>query len=207
MTHFNKILAALLLLAVLYLGYGFVQFRAEMLEVYVVEDKYAYTPPEADLVIVDFGKFGCEHCRALHPVLMEAIKADGKIRYAPRLVTFERVWPESLATAVYAAAEQGKFIEMQYAIYKNWPVQKQKDLMIIAQSLGLDTKKFSRDLSDSRIVERMREDSKIFLAWRLGKTPSLLLKSETGGESAYQPGEKTPTVEELLEYFQRARGQ
>jgi len=207
MTHFNKILAALLFLAVLYLGYGFVQFRADMLKVYVVEDKYAYTPSDANLIVVDFSKFGCNHCRDLHPILMKAIKEDGKVRYAPRLVTFGKIWPESLATAVYAAAEQGKFIEMQHAIYQNWPVQKQKDIMIIAQALGMDTKKFSRDLSDSKIVQRMREDSKIFHAWRLGKTPSLLFKSDRGGESAYQPGEKTPTVEELLAYFQRARGQ
>ena len=202
MKYINMVLAALLVMAVLYLGYGFTQLRTEMLKVYDVEDKYALTSPSADLTIVDFSKFGCDHCRNLHHVLMEAIKKDGHVRYVPRLVTSGIVWPEALATAVYAAAEQGKFIEMQNMIYKHWPVKTRKDLIMFAEVLDMDTKRFSRDLSDSDLIDRMREDQIYFNVWRLDRTPTLLL----GGENIYQPGEKTPTLEELLEYFAKARG-
>lgn len=202
MKHLNKILAALLVLAVLYLGYGFVQFKNEILKVYDVEDKYVLASSEADLTIIDFSKFGCNHCRALHPVLMEAIKRDGKIRYAPRLVTFGRIEAENLAMAAYASAEQGKYIEMIDLIYKNWPVKTRDELIIFAQALNLDTKKFSRDLTDPDLITRMRKDQMYFEVWRLKQTPSLLL----GDENIYQPGEQTPTVEELLEHLKKARG-
>ncbi|MGH1456474.1 MAG: DsbA family protein [Alphaproteobacteria bacterium] len=180
---------------------AFQEHKKELFHVYNVENKYAQTAENANLNIVDFSRFGCDHCMNLHPVLKKAINKDGKIRYMPRLVTFGKVWDETLATAVYAAAEQGKFIEMQEVIYKKWPVKSRKDLLNYANGIGLNIEKLTEDMNDPEIIDRMREDQKYFEAWSFSRTPTILV-GETRGLS---PAGKTPTVDELLEAFERAR--
>lgn len=190
-----------LVLATIYLAPAFIELKQHLLKVHDVENKYALSSEGEDLSVVDFSRFGCPHCQALQPVLRAAIKKDGKIRYVPRLVTFGQIWDETLASAVYAAAEQGKFIEMRDAIYKNWPVETRKDLLIHARSVGLNIEKLTRDMTDPEIIERMRKDQAYFEAWNLGRTPAIVI----GENMVYSPAADTPTVEDLEKMFERAR--
>jgi len=201
MKHVGKTLIALLVLIAFYSSYSFFQVRKELFNVYNVPDQYAYSAKNADLVIVDFNKYSCEVCQTLHPILMEAIKRDGKIRYIPRSVTHGFIWNETLASAVYAAAEQGKFIEMHNTIYENWPIEDHKFLFLYAESIGLDAEKLSRDMSDPKIIARIHEDQKFFKGWNLRQTPAILM----GKKAIYRPDKKTPTVEDILDKFAKAR--
>ncbi len=184
-----------------YLNQAFQERKTLLFGVYDVESKYAHAPEHADLNIVDFSRFGCNHCLDLHPVLKEAIKKDGKIRYIPRLVTFGKVWDETLATAVYAAAEQGKFIEMHEAIYKRWPVKSRKELFLCANAIGLNIEKLTRDMQNPDIIDRMREDQEFFEAWSFVRTPTLLI----GEGRIFTPAGDKVTPEELLQAFKRER--
>ncbi len=201
MKYIGKTIIALLVLVVFYSGYNYFELRKEIFQVYEVEDKYAIPNDQADLIIVDFNKYSCYLCRELHPILMEAIKQDGKVRYVPRSVTHGFIWNETLASAIYAAAEQNKFIELHNLIYKKWPVENHETLFRYAKAIGIDTKKLSRDMSRPEIIERAREDQSYFYAWKLRKTPTLLI----GKNLIYIPSEKMPTIEELLQKFAEAR--
>lgn len=203
MKYVGKIIIGLLILLISYFGYNLSQLRKELFNVYDVSDKYAYTPEEYDLVIVDFNKYGCSSCRLLHPILMEAIKRDGKVRYVPRNVTHGFIWNETLSSAVYAAAEQGKFIELHNLIYKNWPIETHDLLFRYAKAIGLDTKKLSRDMSDPKIRELVSESQMYFDAWQLEQTPALLM----GNKAIYRPGKNIPTVEEMMEKLSKARSE
>lgn len=194
-----KIVASVVVLAVCYTGYSFLQLRQDLFRVYSVADKYASA--DAGLIVVDFNRYTCDHCRLLHPVLMEAMRQDGKVRYIPRILTFRESWAEVLAMSVYAAAEQDKFIEMHDIIYKKWPVRKREEVFAYAKEIGLDVEKLSRDMTNPEIMERMREDQEFFNAWGLNRMPSLLI----GQDGVYAPGEDTPTVEDLLKKFAEAR--
>ncbi len=198
-TH-HKILIGLLLLAIAYFGYVFFQYRSEAFKVYDVADKYVWEQPNADLTIVDFNMFSCIHCRNLHPTLIEAIKQDGHVRYISRTITTGDEWENTLVTATYAAAEQGKFTELRNALYDNWPVNNREKLFEIASSLGVDTVKLSRDMSNEDIQAHVEENKSFFLAWFVRATPTLLI-----GDKIYQPSNPNVTVEELRAYFEQAR--
>ncbi len=201
MKYTVAIISALVLCLGIYLAQAYTEFREEQFRVYEVQNKYASMPEGADLMVVDFSRFGCDHCRKLHPILKEAIKRDGKIRYMPRLVTFGKVWDETLATSVYAAAEQGKFVEMYRAIFEKWPVDSRKKLFQVAASVELNLDKFNQDLNNPEIIDRMREDQEYFDSWMLGRTPSILV----GKSMIYQPVDRETTVDELLEKFNEIR--
>ena len=200
MKYINKILGAILVLTVFYVGYSFIQLRAGLYTVYDVPDKYASGNIDADLVIVDFNKYGCDHCHSLHPILQEAIKRDGKVRYIPRTITHGLIWEETVSTAVYAAAEQGKFFEMHNMVYAKWPIADRGELFQYAADIGLDVYKLESDMSEPKTMELVRENQKFFEAWRLQRTPALLM----GKNVIYRPAD-TPTVEELLDKFAKAR--
>ncbi len=196
----HKILIGLLALAVIYLAYGFVKLRGELFGVFDAPDKYTQkTSPDADLVIVDFNSYSCDHCRIFHPLLKQAIEKDGKVKYIPRIVTLNDDWSRTLTIATYAAAEQGKFIEMFDAIYDKWPISSREKLFDIARDIGIDTQQLSRDMEDPEIANYIDENMQWMTAWRFNRTPTLLVGSKI---FTYK---EQPTLEELLQKFQEAR--
>lgn len=191
------------LIFLVWFAYGVYDLRRELLQVYDVPLALTYAPnlEEADIVVIDFNRYGCDACRALHPVLMEAIERDGRVLYAPRTLVFEDEWQEFLVRSTYAAAAQGKMIEMHKIIFENWPINSRKILFDLAGNIGIDTEKLSRDISDPEFMGYINESEYYFREWGLSRTPSLLV-----GETAiYVPVDKTPTVEELLDVFEKAR--
>lgn len=198
----HKILISLLAVSVAYLCYAYLNLRGELLAVYDVPEKYTYkTSPTADLMVVDFNKFSCIHCRELHPVLMEAIKRDGNIIYIPRVVSFEDNWSATITAAVYAAGEQGKFIEMFNGIYDNWPVNDLPKLHKIAGEIGVDTEKMAADMVKPEIVQWLNQNDDFFLAWGLHSIPVLMI----GKKQMWQHNNEIPTVVDLLDKFAEAR--
>ena len=202
--HKKKVLfSAAFLLFIGWMVDGVYDLHRDLLKVYDVPLALTYAPnlEEADIVVIDFNRYGCGACRELHPVLMEAIEQDGRVLYAPRTLVFEDEWQEFLVRTTYAAAAQGKMIEMHRAIYGNWPINSRQILFDIARDIGLDVQKLSRDISDPAFLEYIQESEYYFQGWGLSRTPSLLI----GETSIYVPIDGLPTVEELLDIFEKSR--
>ncbi|MGH1375111.1 MAG: DsbA family protein [Alphaproteobacteria bacterium] len=196
-------IAAFLVLAICYMGYGFIQMRAEAFKVYDVDPKFTYGAENADISVIYFTNYECDACREFHSVLLKSIKKDGKVRYIPRLVTKGYIWSETLAAATYAAGEQGKFFEMHHAIYKGWPVKDKKKLFAYARALELDVEQFSRDITKPEIIDRVREDQTYFDMWQLPMIPSMII----GEAGIFYPmrDNNLPSVVDVLDKFDKAR--
>ena len=203
MKRTNIVLIVLLVGAVSYLFYIHTKNVNRQIEAaYDVPDKHTQTSPNADLVVLDFNNYGCAHCQTLHPVLKEAIRRDGKIRYISRSVSWTGdEWSKTLVASAYAAGEQGKFIEMHDAIYENWPIDNRDELFTAASKAGIDTKQLSRDLSRSDIMAWVDENKEFFDSWGIRRTPTLII----GKAKFYRPDSEKPTVDEILEQFEKAR--
>ncbi len=201
MTQTHKVLLLCLVLACSYFSYAVWELKTELSGVYKVQDKYIFGPKDAPITIVSFNKYACKECQKLHPIIKEAVERDGNVRVIYRLVTFGKTWYETLAAAVYAAAEQAKFVELHDAIYNNWPVDDHKRLFLIAEKIGLDTDKLTRDMANPELRQRAREDQLYFEAWALGRTPALLMNEE----AIFYPAKEVQTVEDMIEKFDRVR--
>lgn len=201
-TKKHKILIGLLVLALSYLTYQYIQLRSELFDVYDVPEKYTYkTSPEADLIVIDFNRYSCVNCQSFHPILLEAMEEDGNIIYIPRPVSFEDDWSATISAAVYAAGEQGKFIELFNAVYDNWPVDDAEQLFKIAGQVGLDTEQLGKDMTKPEIVDWLNKNDQYFELWGLSSIPTLLV----GKKQMYKFGEKPPSVVDLLDKFSEAR--
>lgn len=201
MKLFTRLLLVLVLCAVGYLGYVFLDLRQELFKVYETKPEYMATSPQADLVVVEFSDYTCEWCRKLHPILQEAIKKDGKITYIPRPVAYNDPWKARLVSAVYAAALQGKAVEMHNSIYASWPILDDEKLFSVAESIKIDINKFSRDIRGDEARVAVVDNERYFDAWGIETAPALLV----GKAFIYIPSGGMPSVNEMLEKFKSAR--
>ena len=58
-----------------------------------------------------------------------------------------------------------------------------------------------RDMVDPDLRARARQDQGYFESWRIEKTPTIMI----GGDNRFTPGDKMPTVDDLLKMFEQAR--
>jgi Na+:H+ antiporter, NhaA family len=114
------------------------------------------------MVVVMYADFLCPYCRRLRQVVLRLRRALGeRLVYVFRHYPNERAHPgsELAAAAAEAAARQGYFWEMHDGIFDRDPkVVDKQALLKIAASLGLDLKRFERDLEDPKLRKRVRED-------------------------------------------------
>jgi protein-disulfide isomerase len=115
----------------------------------------------AKVTLVEYGDYECPHCgRAFHVVKeLERIFGDSLrvvFRNFPLSTIHEHA--EAAAEAAEAAGAQNKFWEMHGLLFQNQSALTRNDLVSYAKAIGIDVIKFSRDLTEGRYVERVRED-------------------------------------------------
>jgi len=194
----NIILVAVVLFVSAFLAHGIFSITG----VFYANKAYMHEPPGADITIVDFNQYGCDLCRSVHPTLIEAMAKDGKVRYIPRIVLSDSDFDRTIVHAVYAAASQGKFIQMHNAVYDNWPVKTLGELMSIAEQLELDTAQLRSDMDGKKVKRKIQQAEDYFAAWKLPGVPAFFIDKKI----RYMPNRSDmPTVDVWLEKFERVR--
>lgn len=204
MKHLSKIIAALCLLVfVSYIFYGFYTVTQVMFDIRDVEEKYSFTPKDSDLTLVEFTQYhDCAHCKSINRIINDAIKSDGKVRYAPRIIAHGKVFEEYLASVPYAAAEQRKFTAFHRAIIQRGPIKDRDFLFALAEALEINTEKLSRDMAEPALIDRMREDQEHMDFWNISALPALIIFE---GDRIYLIDTNDLTTESLTKKFTEIR--
>lgn len=74
-----------------------------------------------------------------------------------------------------AAHDQGKFWEMHWLIHERFPRLDKQSLISYAEELGLDMKKFKKDLEKMRHLERINKDVQLAKELDLYSTPAFFI--------------------------------
>ncbi|MET8631708.1 Na+/H+ antiporter NhaA [Streptomyces sp. NPDC004680] len=118
-------------------------------------------PRNAPVTVVKYGDFECPYCAQAEP-MMRQLRDDvgGDIRFVWRHLPLDDVHPRAqLAAEVSeAAARQGAFWPMHDILLSHQGELSPQDLMRYAEELGLDLKKFQRDLRTHAGASRVAED-------------------------------------------------
>ncbi|MCB1562180.1 MAG: thioredoxin domain-containing protein [Alphaproteobacteria bacterium] len=201
---FLRITYVVLALAVLYLSYDTFQRMQARHALMAAEDGYLSAPADADLTVVEFLDYSCPHCQSVHPILTEALRKDGRIRYIPRPVSY--LGPEGLyaASVVYAAGRQGKFMETHEKLIGTYQVLLNNDPLLrdVARELDLDADALKTDALSPDTLKKIRENDHILKTLAQRGTPTYFI----GKKMVYVPEGRLPTVEEFLKMFNEARG-
>ncbi|MEW2132021.1 Na+/H+ antiporter NhaA [Streptomyces sp. NPDC005435] len=118
-------------------------------------------PRDAPVTVVKYGDFECPYCAQAEP-MMRRLRDDvgGDIRFVWRHLPLDDVHPRAklAAEASEAAARQGAFWPMHDVLLSHQGELSPQDLLRHAEDLGLDVKKFERDLRDHVGALRVAED-------------------------------------------------
>jgi protein-disulfide isomerase len=126
-------------------------------------DNHSLGPVSAKVTLVEFFDPECETCRAIYPGIKDLIKYyEGQVRLVVRYMPFH---PNShkAATALEAAAEQGRFWELLTVMFERQPewadhhTPKPELVTLYAKELGLNMEKFK--VSSAKPEHRNRIES------------------------------------------------
>jgi Na+/H+ antiporter NhaA len=115
---------------------------------------------DALVTLVEYGDFECPYCGQAEPAVRGLIREFGELRFVFRHLPLTDVHPHAqlAAEASEAAAVQGAFWEMHDMLMDHQGALTFRDLVGYAESIGLDTDKFSADLRKHTGAYRIAED-------------------------------------------------
>src|SRR3954470_16171383 len=109
-----------------------------------------------------YGDFQCPYCTAAQSIVRRVReRLDGRLRFAFRHLPLTEVHPDAqrAAEAAEAAAAQGSFWEMHDALYANGGRLGERDLVGLADRIGLDPERFRAGLAGGAYTARVARDA------------------------------------------------
>ena len=161
--------------------------------IFVRPHSHSLGPADAKVTLVEFLDPECESCRAMYPMTKQILgQYAGKVRLVVRYMPFH---PNSMyaASALEAAAEQGRFWELLEVLFFNQPRwgshhdPKPELIPELAKQIGLDMDKFNRSLNSPAhrtIVETDRTDGQ---SLGVTGTPSFFVNGRRLEQLGYEP--------------------
>jgi protein-disulfide isomerase len=122
---------------------------------------HRWGPDDAPVTLVEYGDYECPHCGKAYPIVKDIkLRLGDQLRFVYRHFPLIQVHPhaEHAAEAAEAAASQGKFWEMHDYLFEHQQALDDAHLIQYAAALGLDTRRFERELREHAHMKRVRED-------------------------------------------------
>lgn len=130
--------------------------------------------PNAPIALIEFSDFECPHCRMAEPIVKQVLKEFKNVKWVFMNFPLQmHANAPTLAAAALAAGKQGKFWPYHDRLFENQGTVRQADLILYAQELGLDVRRFQVDLEASR--SRVARERAIGDKLDLGGTPTFFV--------------------------------
>lgn len=128
--------------------------------------------------LVEYGDFQCPFCAAAAAGVKDLVSKYGDrvvfvFRHFPLVSQHPNAWHAALATE--AAGGQDRFWEMHDHLLSHQHSLSEEELLSHAQALGLDMPRFSRDLGDPAVAEKVRADANSGLHSGVTGTPTFFV--------------------------------
>lgn len=162
---------------------GFAEGYNSAIQTFDIKDHAILGPESATHTIVEFADFRCAHCRAMKPVLDEAIAGRSDTRvvffYFP-LGSSDDV-SQLAAELAEEARIQGKFWELAGILFENQREIRQETLLDFAAKAGMDVKKAKAALDTRAHKEKVLADKRIGTTVKVEATPTIFIDGRRFG--------------------------
>ena len=173
----------------------------------VDEKDWVRGPADAPVTLLEYGDFECPFCAQAFWELQRLEQAVGdRVRFVFRHFPLAQAHPHArlAAEAAEAAGAQGKFWEMHDTLFTNQRDLELFHLLAYADDIGLDRRRFTRDLEEHRFAPKVRRDFIEGVRSGVNGTPTLFINGERWN-GAYTAaallagirGDRSPDVESM----------
>ncbi|MDH6306587.1 protein-disulfide isomerase [Parabacteroides sp. PF5-5] len=115
----------------------------------------------APIELVEYADYQCPYCRKAFYVMRDIQERLGQdLMFAFRNFPLTELHANAMnaALAAEAAAQQGKFWEMQMLLFDNQQYLQDYNLLEYAQKLKLDVSKFQADMNSEKCLQKVQKD-------------------------------------------------
>lgn len=149
---------------------------------------HVFGKQDSKVILFEYGDFQCPSCGGAYQNLKDiSEKYKGQIAFVFRNLPLTSIHPNAFAAASAAesAGLQGKFWEMHDALYENqdaWTSASTKDrngfFEDYARTVGVNVDQFNKDLTNSKVADKIARDRALAKKLNLQATPSLLINDQ-----------------------------
>jgi protein-disulfide isomerase len=133
--------------------------------------------PKGTTEVVVFMDPFCGHCRSFKDTLLEAIKTDPTLKIIARDLALMSPKSSLVAKALLAAARQGKYSEMEKAMYTVEPTVTAEEITAKANGVGLKIDQFQKDMKSKEVENALNSNMALAREISLTGTPTTIVKS------------------------------
>src|SRR5260370_24946868 len=148
------------------------------LAVPVTERDHVMGPPNAPVIVDNYGDYRCPGCQQRHRATEKmARELQDTVRLVHGHFPLVKSHPRALraAEAAEAAAAQGKFWEMHRRLYLRPDKLGDRDLRRHAKEMRLDLERFDREMAGSIYSDQILKDFYFTLNHRITGTPTTFI--------------------------------
>ncbi|MDX2049050.1 MAG: thioredoxin domain-containing protein [Chitinophagaceae bacterium] len=147
----------------------------------VNSNDHIYNNINAPLELVEYGDYECPYCGRAYPIVKNIQEKLGQdLKFIFRNFPLRKIHPHAYpaAVATEAAARQGKFWEMHDIIFENQKTLEPENILVFANSLGLDIERFQKDILDESLYIKARKDFESGMRSGVNRTPTFFINGE-----------------------------
>lgn len=142
--------------------------------------------PKGTQSLVVFMDPVCGFCKKFHEEIITLIAKNKDVKVIFKDIPIMGEKSELAVEALIAAKEQGKYAQLQKAIFSSEKPLTKRQLMKIASSLGINTKKLQEDMKSKAVKDQVAETLELASSIGVNATPTLIIN-----ETEVAPGYMT----------------
>ncbi|MCP4394792.1 MAG: DsbA family protein [Alphaproteobacteria bacterium] len=138
--------------------------------------------PNGDITLIEFFDYNCGYCKSVLPSIKKLIEQDKNIRIVFKEKPSLGATSFFATKAAIASIKQGKYFKFHQALMGAKGRLSEAKVMKIAQDIGLDTEKLSKDLNDPSVNKMIEKNQKLASKLGMRGVPAIII------EDQYFPG-------------------
>lgn len=147
--------------------------------------------PNGSIKMVVFMDPFCGYCRRFHQVLDKAVEENKNLEVIVREIPIISDKSDMVIRAMLAAKLQGKYPELQKALYKTDPSVTEHDILGLAKTISADPQRLSQDMQRPELKTLTERNMKLAQQIHLTGTPTYIIHGQIhAGAISYADLEK-----------------
>lgn len=144
----------------------------------VHENDHIKGNPNGVIELVEYGDYQCPYCGAAYPILEKLLADYGShIKFVFRNFPLSKIHTSArlASQAAEAAGRQDKFWEMHHALFTDQKHELRRHILERAEKLSLDVERFTADMEDALLIQKIDDDFYTGLRSGVNKTPTFFV--------------------------------
>ncbi len=144
--------------------------------------------PRGDVTIVEFIDYRCGHCKAMAPVLKQAIQQDRNLKVVVKELPLFGGPSTFAAKAAIAAEKQSRFAKLHNFLMTTTTPLTQDSILKACKDLGINTRRLKADIASQYVTNYLETNINLAKTLKISATPTFIISKHNGEVNQYVPG-------------------